>query len=71
MTRELTRVESDTLEALIDLTSVKAVLEAISDICGAKEEHINIISNWQDEKTARVWAEACGYVGCTSVDVRV
>jgi len=69
MTRELTRVESDTLEALIDLTSVKAVLEAISDICGAKEEHI--IANWQDEKTARVWAEACGLVGCASVDVRV
>jgi hypothetical protein len=69
MTRDLTRVECDTLETLIDLTSVKAVLEAISDICGAKEEHI--IANWQDKKTARVWADACDRVGCTSVDVRV
>ena len=69
MTRDLTQVERDTLEAIIDCTSVKAMLEAISDICGAKEEHI--IANWQDKKTARVWAEACGHVGCASVDVRV
>jgi hypothetical protein len=69
MTRDLTQVERDTLEAIIDCTSVKAMLEAISDICGAKEEHI--IANWQDEKTARVWAEACGYVGCASVELRV
>jgi hypothetical protein len=69
MTRDLTQVERDTLEAIIDCTSVKAMLEAISDICGAKEEHL--ISNWQDEKTARIWAEACGHVGCASVDVCV
>ena len=54
MTRDLTQAERDTLEAIIDGTSVKAMLEAISDICGAKEEHL--ISNFsQDEKTARVW----------------
>jgi hypothetical protein len=69
MTRDLTQSERNELEYIIDCTSVKAMLEAISDICGAKEEHL--ISNWQDEKTARVWAEACGYVGCASVELRV
>ena len=41
------------LEGLIDKSSVKTVLEAITDICNAKAGHIR--SNWQDEPLARSW----------------
>ena len=41
------------LEGLIDKSSVKTVLEAITDICNAKASHIR--SNWQDEPLARSW----------------
>lgn len=49
----LTQSERDTLEAMIDRTSLTAVLEGLFDVCGDKAEHIR--ANWQDEQTAKVW----------------
>ena len=69
MTRDLNQQEQDAIEAIIDGTSLKAVLEAISAICEEKADHIQ--ANYNDPATARVWNEACGHVGCTSVSVRV
>lgn len=45
-----------TIEALIDRTSLAAVLESIATIAGEKSEHI--ASNWQDAGLARVWRMA-------------
>ncbi len=49
----LTQAERDTLEAMIDRTSLTSVLEGMFDVCGDKAEHIR--ANWQDEQTAEVW----------------
>lgn len=49
----LTQAERDTLEAMIDRTSLTAVLEGMFDVCGDKAEHVR--ANWQDEHTAEVW----------------
>jgi len=69
MDRDLNQTERDQIESIIDATSVKALLEAISDICGEKSEHV--ASNWQDAATARVWAYAAGVTGIASTDVNV
>lgn len=53
----LNPAECDQLEAVIDKHSLEAVLNALTDICGAKAEHIR--SNYQDSVTARPW-EAMG-----------
>ena len=62
--RDLTLEERNTLENLIDCTSIQAVLEALSDICGEKAEHIR--SNWADIALAKQWDTACGLVGFLS-----
>lgn len=69
MNRDLNKNERDQIESIIDATSVKALLEALSDICGAKSEHV--ACNWQDATTARVWAYAAGVAGVASTDVNV
>ena len=46
------------LEALVDCTSVRAVLECLAECCEAKSSHL--ATNWQDEDAAKLWAE----VGC-------
>lgn len=69
MNRDLNQNERDQIESIIDATSVKALLEAISDICGEKSEHV--ASNWQDGTTSRVWAYAAGVAGVASTDVNV
>jgi len=48
------------LESMIDSNSLASVLEAISEICNAKEEHIR--SNWQDLSLARYWQLASSRV---------
>lgn len=47
------KIESEQLEAMIDRSSLKDVLEMLAEICGEKAEHIR--SNWQDEPMARFW----------------
>lgn len=65
--RDLTYEERDALESLIDSTSVVAVMQALSEICGEKAEHIR--TNWQDAKLAREWDHTCGVIGCASTTI--
>ena len=51
----LTSDTKNVLESMIDETSLYAVLDAICDICHEKADHIRC--NWQDEATARPWAD--------------
>lgn len=41
------------IEAIIDESSLPALMIVIEDVCHDKAEHIR--SNWQDEQTASVW----------------
>lgn len=59
--RDLTQDERETLERMIDAAGLGSVLEALSEVCDEKAEHIRV--NWQDSSTARAWAEACGVIG--------
>ena len=51
---------SRTLETLIDAHNLDGVLEALSEICHAKAEHLR--SNWQDSATAKQWNQAASIV---------
>jgi hypothetical protein len=44
------------LESLIDRNSLATVLQAMSEICYEKEEHIE--ANWQDKNLSKIWASA-------------
>ena len=48
-----TEQEAHDLEGLIDRRGIEQVLQQISEICGAKAEHI--ASAWQDAGLARRW----------------
>lgn len=45
-----------TLESIMDSIGLDGTLEALSDICGEKSEHV--LSNWQDKPLAGRWAQA-------------
>jgi hypothetical protein len=63
--RDLNQSELNTLEALVDATSIEAVIQGLSEICGAKAEHI--AHNWQGTILAKRWATMEGALGvaCT------
>lgn len=65
--RDLNTQERETLEGLIDATSVVAVMQALSEICSEKADHVR--TNWQDAKLARMWDTAAGQIGCASTTV--
>lgn len=65
----LTQAQTDSLEQLIDRTSVEAVLQALSAICDAKAEHIR--ENWQDDTTAGCWRYAARQVDKAIAKVEV
>lgn len=69
MGRDLERGERDTLESLIDAAGLCAVLQALSEICGEKADHIR--ASYSDAVTARAWDSACGVVGVASADPHV
>jgi hypothetical protein len=52
------------LEGLIDRRGIEQVLQQISEICGAKAQHI--AENWQDTVLAKRWATVEGAVGVAS-----
>jgi len=60
--RDLTLDETHALERILDKAGLQAVLEVLSEICGAKAEHVE--SNWQDKALARRWAMLEGAIGC-------
>lgn len=55
---------NDHLEHMIDDHGLSAVLEAISEICGEKAEHLR--ANWQDKDQANQWEKAQEYVNTCS-----
>jgi hypothetical protein len=46
----------DTLERLVDEHGLRAVLEALAEVCGGKAEHV--LANWQDKALAKAWDRA-------------
>jgi hypothetical protein len=54
--------EIDILETIIDKRGIDQVLIALSELCGAKAEHI--LANWQDRILAKRWATVEGAIGC-------
>lgn len=51
--RALIAEDGTALEALVDKYSIETVIEALSQICSAKAEHI--ATNWQDAHLAKRW----------------
>ena len=49
----LTNADVETLESMMDRSSVRDMLEALSQITYEKAQHI--AENWQDKNTATVW----------------
>ena len=47
---------ADQLEPLIDRASLATVLEALSQVCWEKADHLQ--SNWQDPVAAKTWRKA-------------
>ena len=54
--RTLTSEEKVSLEKLVDHTSLGAILEALSEICYLKAEHVR--TNWEDDSLAKLWERA-------------
>ena len=54
--RVLTQDERNTIESLIDSSSLANVVDALTTICYEKADHID--SNWQDHGLARMWTKA-------------
>ena len=61
MNRDLNNVERDALEAILNVTNLNAVVQALSEICEEKADHI--ATDWQD---AGLWRTAAGKLGVTS-----
>ena len=55
MNNTLTSDSKLVLESMIDADSLRAVLDAIADICAEKADRLRC--NWQDEKTAQAWSD--------------
>lgn len=53
-------LDRDVLENLVDRTSLIEVLEALSEIAGLKQEHVQ--ANWQDSGLAKAWGQASFHV---------
>jgi hypothetical protein len=45
----------ETIETLIDKSSVNYVLNVVAQICFEKSDHIE--ANWQDKNTAKEWSK--------------
>jgi hypothetical protein len=53
---ELNANDTQLLERLVDTTGVANVLEALAAVCHEKVDHVR--SQYDDEKTARLWERA-------------
>jgi hypothetical protein len=60
--RDLDQAELYSLEALIDVAGIEAVLQGLSEICGLKAEQ----QAWQDTPLAKRWATLEGALGVAS-----
>jgi hypothetical protein len=60
---------ADEIEALVDRTSVRDVLIALANVCGAKAAHIE--ENWQDTRLSKAWEKAAKKIDSTAAAVAV
>ena len=67
--RAVDTTERGSLEDLIDRTSLSELIDAISQICYEKAEHIR--SNWQDDRTARSWSAVATKLGNLSGSLKI
>lgn len=51
----LNKVQKLTLESMVDAHTLADIVDALSDICYAKADHIE--EAWQDVATARPWRQ--------------
>lgn len=51
--QDLTNIDADAIEVMIDRFGLDAVLETVADIAREKADHIRV--NWQDSINARSW----------------
>ena len=58
----------DKLEEIVDANSLGRLLEALSQVCYAKADHIEM--NWQDRSTSKAWRRAAARVELTSYHVK-
>jgi hypothetical protein len=56
------------LEILVDSYGVKAVLEALAQVCREKADHIR--TNWQDQATAEVWEQNADRIDVAAMKVQ-
>lgn len=66
--RDMNDAERVLLESMVDRCGVDGVLMALSEVCGAKAEHI--AHAWQDASLAKHWARVEGMIGTLVPDVR-
>lgn len=52
---QITRHDADALEAMIDRTSLLAVVTTLMEICYGKAQHLE--ENWQDRRAAKSWEQ--------------
>lgn len=67
--RDLTQLERDALEALIDSANLEAVLQGLSLICEEKADHI--IASYSDRSLAKRWLHAGGVCGVAACDLEM
>lgn len=57
----------DTLESVLDQSSMPEILNMLARICNEKAEHL--ASNWQDEHAAKCWERAASRIAsCAETD---
>ena len=61
MNTDVNERNREILENIVDIHGIDSVLMALSEICGAKAEHIEC--NWQDRSLAKRWAIVEGAIG--------
>ena len=61
-------VEEQNIESAIDQFGLDQVLWAIERICLAKADHLR--SNWQDEKTAKLWEKDAALIAKTVLKIK-
>jgi hypothetical protein len=58
---------ADSLEDLVDRSSLSDVLEALEGMCDEKADHV--ATNWQDRPLSKQWAKAARAIGRASQSV--
>ena len=60
----VTQELKDSLETLLDNSTLETLLSALSDVCYEKAEHL--LSAWQDRATSKAWSHAAKQVDTLS-----